>query len=110
MQRKLIKLTVLTIGIAFLNCASHAQNGVWQPTPGHKQIPIWPGRPPNAQPVEKNESMTIGKRLYGGKPITGIDDVSKPTITVYSPKGKNTGVAVLISPGGGYRGLAIDLE
>ena len=33
-----------------------------------------------------------------------------PTMTVYSPKGTNTGVAVVVFPGGGYNGLAIDLE
>jgi hypothetical protein len=30
-------------------------------------------------------------------------------MTVYSPKGKNTGAAVIVFPGGGYD-LAIDLE
>jgi acetyl esterase/lipase len=36
--------------------------------------------------------------------------VSRPTMTVYSPKGKNTGAAVVVFPGGGYQILAIDLE
>jgi acetyl esterase/lipase len=31
-------------------------------------------------------------------------------MTVYSPKGKNTGAAVVVFPGGGYKILAIDLE
>jgi acetyl esterase/lipase len=31
-------------------------------------------------------------------------------MTVYSPVGKNTGVAVVVFPGGGYEDLAIDLE
>jgi acetyl esterase/lipase len=31
-------------------------------------------------------------------------------MTVYSPKGKNTGAAVVVFPGGGYTILAIDLE
>jgi len=31
-------------------------------------------------------------------------------MTVYSPTGKNAGVAVVVFPGGGYEGLAIDLE
>lgn len=31
-------------------------------------------------------------------------------MTVYPPKGKNTGVAVVVFPGGGYRALAIELE
>jgi len=39
-----------------------------------------------------------------------VSNVSRPTTTVYSPKGKNTGVAVVVFPGGGYRTLAIDLE
>ncbi len=34
----------------------------------------------------------------------------RPTMTVYSPKGKNTGAAVVVFPGGGYQILAIDLE
>jgi acetyl esterase/lipase len=31
-------------------------------------------------------------------------------MTVYSPKGKSTGAAVVVFPGGGYQILAIDLE
>ncbi len=31
-------------------------------------------------------------------------------MTVYSPKGKNTGAAVIVFPGGGYSVLAIDFE
>jgi acetyl esterase/lipase len=31
-------------------------------------------------------------------------------MTVYAPNGKNTGVAVVVFPGGGFVGLAIDLE
>jgi acetyl esterase/lipase len=31
-------------------------------------------------------------------------------LTVYSPSGKNTGAAVVVFPGGGYKVLAIDLE
>jgi acetyl esterase/lipase len=39
-----------------------------------------------------------------------VGNVSQPTLTVYSPKGTNTGVAVVVFPGGGYNELAIDLE
>lgn len=31
-------------------------------------------------------------------------------MTVYPPKGKNTGVGVIVFPGGGFMGLAMDLE
>ena len=39
-----------------------------------------------------------------------MENVSQPTLTVYSPKGANTGVAMVVFPGGGYNELAIDLE
>ena len=40
----------------------------------------------------------------------GVSNVTRPTMTVYSPEGKNTGAAVVVFPGGGYQGLAVDLE
>lgn len=46
----------------------------------------------------------------GGRPWVFTNNVSKPTITVYPAKGKNTGAAVVIFPGGGYQILAMDLE
>ena len=90
-----------------------AQKPVWQPTPGHTQIPIWPAAPPNARPAkgpEKVEADADPKEVVAGKPWLYISNVSRPTMTVYSPKGKNTGAAVVVFPGGGYEILAIDLE
>jgi acetyl esterase/lipase len=90
----------------------NAQSPTWQPSPGHTQLPIWPGNAPDPQPVAGPESVsTSGKdSLIAGRPIVGISNVTRPTLTVYAPKGKNTGVAVVVLPGGGYQGLAIDLE
>jgi acetyl esterase/lipase len=89
-----------------------AQKPVWQPSPGHTQVPIWPGRVPDPKPVAGPEfATTPGKEwLVAGRPAVGVSNVSRPTMTVYSPKGKNTGAAVVVFPGGGYQGLAIDLE
>lgn len=39
-----------------------------------------------------------------------VTNVSQPTMTVYSPTGTNTGVAMVVFPGGGYQVLAMDLE
>ena len=39
-----------------------------------------------------------------------LGNVSVPTLTVFAAKGKNTGAAVVVFPGGGYKILAIDLE
>jgi acetyl esterase/lipase len=90
----------------------NAQTAAWQPSPGHGQVPIWPGTVPDAQPSGGPEyAETTGKEsLVAGRPWVAVERVSQPTITVYSPTGQNTGAAVIVFPGGGYQILAIDLE
>src|SRR5271170_1336443 len=89
----------------------NAQKTGWQPSPGHTQVPIWPGAAPDPQPVKGPETVEIDpKFLIAGKTVVGISNVTQPTMTVYSPEGKNTGAAIVVFPGGGYQGLAIDLE
>lgn len=89
-----------------------AQQTGWQPSAGHAQIPIWPRSVPDAQPVAGPEvAKTTGNEfLIAGRPAVGVSRVSRPTMTVYSPQGKNTGASVVVFPGGGYLDLAIDLE
>jgi acetyl esterase/lipase len=89
-----------------------AQQTTWQPSPGHTQIPIWPGAAPDPQPVAGPEVATTtgNDSLVAGRPWVYVSNVSRPTMTVYSPQGKNTGAAVVVFPGGGYQVLAIDLE
>ena len=93
-----------------------AQAGAWQPSPGHTQIPIWPGAVPDARTDHGTEvsGMVVDAsgraKPVGGRPWVYVDSVSQPTMTVYSPAGANTGVAVVVFPGGGYNVLAIDLE
>lgn len=51
------------------------------------------------------------ENLIAGKRLIRLGNVSQPTLTVYRPsKRKDTGAAVLVSPGGGYNILALDLE
>lgn len=95
--------------LAFYNINVFAET--WQPSSGHTQIPIWPGVAPDTQSINQSETVkTITDPLVAGKPWTEVDNVSQPTMTVYSPKENNTGVAVVVFPGGGYQILAIDLE
>ena len=75
-----------------------------------KEAPLWPGTPPDTQAARGAEKTEPGGSLVGGRPWTAVTNVSRPTLTVYSPKGRNTGAAVVVFPGGGYRILAIDLE
>jgi acetyl esterase/lipase len=107
-----MKLLLFALCVVFACGGLSAQNPVWQPSPGHTQIPIWPGAAPDPQPVAGPEvAKSSGKNdLIAGKQMVEVDNVSRPTMTVYSPKGKNTGAAVVVFPGGGYQILAIDLE
>jgi acetyl esterase/lipase len=107
-----MKLFFFVLFLVVTYSGLQAQTAVWQPSSGHTQIPIWPGAVPDARPVTGPETYKVtGKNeLVGGRPYSYIGNVSKPTITVYSPSGKNTGTAVVVFPGGGYQILAIDLE
>ena len=107
-----MKPLTFALGVVFAFGGLSAQQNVWQPSPGHTQLPIWPGRVPDPQPLAGPEvAKTTGKEfLVAGRPAVGVSNVSRPTMTVYSPNGKNTGAAVVVFPGGGYLDLAIDLE
>lgn len=102
---------LLTLGAGFAFADQQGQTNVWQPPSGLKQLPIWLGLVPDARPVTGPETLTTNtKDLVAGKPWLVVENVSKPTITVFPPKGKNTGAAALVFPGGGYWILAMDLE
>jgi acetyl esterase/lipase len=94
-QRKSVHYS---FAVAILLAHSLAQADGWQPSTGHVQIPIWPGAAPDAVPDPKPESIDSGGSAY---------DVARPTMTVYAPTGRNTGVAIVVFPGGGYRDLAM---
>jgi acetyl esterase/lipase len=106
----MIKIEIFLVGALFATGALHAQTTTWQPSPGHTQIALWPGKVPDARPAAAPESFATAENLVAGKPWTYISNVAQPTMTVYSPQANNTRAAVLVFPGGGYKILAIDLE
>src|ERR1017187_5615931 len=106
-----MKPLIFALCVVFAFGALSAQTPAWQPSPGHTQVAIWPGAVPDAQPVTGPENTaTDTKEQVAGRPWVYAGKVSRPTMTVYSPIGKNTGAAVVVFPGGGYQILAIDLE
>ncbi len=109
MLKRLLILVTLAGGTAGLFAQSSA---AWSPGPGHLTLPLWadgaPGASPN--PAAEIDTTTAKDNLIAGKPLIRLGNVSKPTLTLYTPKGKNTGAAVVVFPGGGYHILAIDLE
>jgi acetyl esterase/lipase len=106
----MVKPLIVALWIVFAFGGLSAQGDTWQPSPGHTQVPIWPGTVPDAKPVAGPENVAPMKKLVAGRPWIWVSEVSRPTMTVYAPKGENTGVAVVVFPGGGFEGLAIDLE
>lgn len=107
-----MKTLIFALSVVFTSTGLCAETTGWEPSPGHTQVPIWPGPVPDARPVTEPETATtVGESLYvAGKPWVSVSPVSQPTMTVYSPEGKNTGAAMVVFPGGGYWILAIDLE
>jgi acetyl esterase/lipase len=100
----------VTLAATFISLP--AQQPAWPPAPGHLTLPLWPSGAPGAPanpPAELN-TTTASDHVVAGQPVFRLGNVSSPTLTLYSPQGKNSGAAVVVFPGGGYRILAIDLE
>lgn len=76
-------------------------------------LPLWPTATPEpAQTTEAEVDVTKPTDpLISGHRSARLTNVTKPTLTVYSPNAKNnTGAAALVFPGGGYVRLAWDGE
>ena len=105
MHRRIAILVVLCGFVVF------AQKPGWLPPAGHPTMPLWangaPDNPPSAGP--EADVTTAKDNLIAGKPLIRLGNVSNPTLTLYTPR-NNSGAAVVVFPGGGYRILAIDLE
>ena len=78
-----------------------------------KVIELWPGTAPGDQAAigEEHDTTKPTDNQVAGKRVVRLGNVSKPTLTLYRPApDKDTGVAVMVCPGGGYSILAMDLE
>ncbi|HXJ90220.1 MAG TPA: alpha/beta hydrolase [Candidatus Binatia bacterium] len=98
----------LVIALVILAGSLFAQKPAWEPAPGHVTLPLWPH--PQATGEPETDATTAKDNLVAGRALIRLANVSNPTITLYQPKGKNSGAAVVVFPGGAYRILAIDLE
>lgn len=120
-------VSLLAIGVAGAACGQAGRSdtaparvevpkvereGVWQPTAGGTQIPLWPAGVPLAKPDSGDhpEATGNGSPLVGGRKWHWASYVTRPTMTLYRPKGRNTGTAMLVLPGGGFYAVATDLE
>lgn len=93
--------------------ARRASVGVWKPSAGHRQLPLWPGSAPDmagVKPAPESARTATNPARFAGLPVTGVYDVSVPTMTVYPARASGPRAAMLVFPGGGFQQLAIDLE
>jgi acetyl esterase/lipase len=103
MSLRKIKFLMPLICIIIISCNQNKQPQqakARESAIGHKMLRIWSTSVPDSELITGVETDNDGM----------VTNVSNPTITVYSPKGKNSGVAIVVFPGGGYRALAIELE
>lgn len=88
------------------------REGIWQPTPGGEQLPLWPADVALVKPDSGDhpEATGNGSPLVAGTMWRWASYVTRPTMTIYRPLGHNTGAAMLVIPGGGFHAVATDLE
>ena len=88
------------------------REGVWQPGPGSTQVELWPASVQLRKPDsgDKPETTGNGSPLVGGRKWHWATYVTRPTMTIFPPKGLNSGAAMIVLPGGGFHAVATDLE
>jgi acetyl esterase/lipase len=99
-------MRIAAIGLGMLFIVGLATIGRTADGPATQTIDLWPGAAPG-------ENGSIGEEVAKkkGDVVTSLTNVTKPTITVSRPeKDKDTGVAIVVCPGGGYSNLAWDHE
>ncbi len=85
-------------------------SGVWQPPVGLKQIPIWPQGAPDMEGVpRRSERIEVAQTpdALEGRTSEAAWDVTSPTMTIFPPKGGNTGAAIIVFPGGGFKAVVV---
>jgi acetyl esterase/lipase len=88
------------------------QVGIWAPADGGTQISLWPENVVLTKPDtgDQVEATGNGSPTIGGRKWHWASYVTRPTMTIYKPKGHNSGATILVLPGGGFRAVATDLE
>ena len=73
-------------------------------------IPLWP-KLSTAVGIQESDTTKPTDDLIGGRRVIRLTGVTKPTVTFFpAPQANNSGTAIFVFPGGGYRILAFDLE
>src|SRR4051794_13474005 len=108
MLSRALVVTTISVLAVLAGASAHAA----PPPVPTAPIPLWPAvAPGDTGDIGEEKDTTKPGQDPAGKYIIRLGSVSKPTIQVFKPpKGKDTGAAVVVCPGGGYYILAMDLE
>ncbi len=90
------------VGLLLVLCSLPVVADTRQPAKGLEQIRVWPK---GSNVLPGGITTLDDEEIFAQKPT----DIRNPTYIVYSPQ-KSTGVSIIVFPGGGYKGLAIDSE
>jgi acetyl esterase/lipase len=88
------------------SAAQHEKLGTWPAYPA-EEIDLWPGTPPGApNPLPVEKVIDNGNAQFHMRMVKGI---ARPRMKVFRPA-KPNGAALLVTPGGGYSVIVIDVE
>lgn len=103
-------MRITAIGLGMMFVIGLATIGRTADAPASRTIDLWPGDAPGEN-GSIGEEQAKTREKDGVKSVTSLTNVSKPTLTISRPgKDKDTGVAIVICPGGGYKNLAWEHE
>lgn len=105
-SRRETVLAGLVTGLLATAADAAEQPGAWPAFPA-EEIDLWPGAPPGAPAVLPSEQVIeTGTAAHHGRMVKGI---VRPRMKVFRPARPN-GAALLVTPGGGYSVIVIDVE
>jgi len=112
---KIVIIALLAVAATDLHAAvpETKQTGagtLWQPPSGLTQVPIWPDGAPDMTGTAQSTENVFRVAKTPERSYMGVADVTTPTMTIYPPKGRNSGASMVVFPGGGFRILAMDIE
>ncbi|MBO9622666.1 MAG: alpha/beta hydrolase [Sphingomonas sp.] len=106
LNRREALLAGVTAGLLSAPARAAQQSGAWPAFPA-EEIELWPGIPPGAPPILPVEQVIeTGNAQRHGRMVKGI---ARPRMKVFRPS-KPNGAALLVTPGGGYSVIVIDVE
>lgn len=106
LSRRETLLAGLATGLAAKAAEAAQHPGTWPAFPA-EEIDLWPGTPPGAPAVLPVEQVIeTGSDEHHGRMVKGI---ARPRMKVFRPA-KPNGAALLVTPGGGYSVIVIDVE